>query len=274
MVRYGMLVDLKSCFGCRACFVACKNVNEIPVGEYNGREYYRARPKDRELGNYPYVVRNTTPLLCMQCQDPPCISVCPVPGAISKRKDGIVVIDQTKCTGDQLCIAACPYDAIYYRADKKVADKCDLCASRIDAGKQPICATTCIANALIFGDLDDPNSLVSSQVKELDARPLHAEYGTSPSVYYTSHSAMLHASVKDSAGAIVQGATATLTNLETGAAVTASSDGEGRVVFRNLKIRGAYSLMVEMDGYNPKNMGVVYIADDYTDLKAVKLFQR
>jgi Fe-S-cluster-containing dehydrogenase component len=274
MVRYGMLIDLKSCFGDRACFVACKNVNEIPVGEYKGREYYRIRPRDIELGTYPYVVRNTTPILCMQCQNPPCVDACPTTGAIYKRSDGIVVVDEKKCTGCQFCVSACPYDALYYRADKKVVDKCDFCASELDAGKQPVCVTNCPGEAMVFGDLDNPNSELSVKIRELNAKLLHPEYGTKPSVYYKPHAAVLHAAVADSAGGVVQGANAMLTDLETGAAVTVTADKEGRLFFRRLKVGEVYSLTVNVDGYYTKMLGAVYIRDEYTDLKTISLYKR
>jgi tetrathionate reductase subunit B len=272
MVRYGMLIDVKKCISDRACDAACKNVNEIPVGEYNGREYYRMRPKDIELGTYPYVVRNNTQILCMQCEYPPCVAACPVRGALYKRSDGIVIVDAKKCNGCQLCIPACPYDALYYRADTKVVDKCDFCASYRDlaAGQLPVCVESCVGSCRTFGDLDDPKSEVSMRIQELNAKPLHPEYGTKPSIYYTPHSAVLHAAVTDAAGKIVR-ATATLTNLETGATVTAATDKEGRFVFRRLKVGEAYSLAVNVDGYYTKMLGTVYIRDEYTDLKTMYL---
>ena len=106
MTRYGMLIDLKSCIGCKSCMIACKCNNDIPVSEYEGREYYRIWPMEVELGKYPYVVRNMTPLLCMQCEDPPCVDVCPIPEALYKRKDGIILVDEDKCDGCRLCIQA------------------------------------------------------------------------------------------------------------------------------------------------------------------------
>ena len=79
--------------------MVCKANHGIPVGEYAGREYYRIWPMEVELGKYPYVVRNLTPLLCMQCETPPCVVVCQIPGAIYRREDGIVLIDEKKCNG-------------------------------------------------------------------------------------------------------------------------------------------------------------------------------
>ena len=73
---------------------ACKAAHDIPVGEYDGREYYRIWPAEVEKGTYPYVIRDMTPWLCMQCNDPPCVSVCPVPGAIYRRGDGIILVDE------------------------------------------------------------------------------------------------------------------------------------------------------------------------------------
>ncbi|GAG78243.1 unnamed protein product, partial [marine sediment metagenome] len=134
MVRYGMVIDLRCCTGCKVCMTACKGNHNIPFGEHEGREYYRIWPVEVELGAYPYVIRNMTPWLCMQCEEPPCMDACPIPGAIYRRGDGIVLIDEGKCNGCKLCIPACPYDALYFREDIGVVDKCTFCVENIDEG--------------------------------------------------------------------------------------------------------------------------------------------
>ena len=127
MTRYGILMNVHQCLGCRTCMLACKNVWNIPADDetgvpnnYNGREYYRIWPVDAEMGKYPYVTRNETIMRCMQCKNPPCVAACPIPGALTQRSDGIVVINTALCVGDKYCISACPYDAIYFRADLNV----------------------------------------------------------------------------------------------------------------------------------------------------------
>ena len=102
--RWIMAVDLRKCVGCHACTVACKAENKLPPGVVY-------RPViETEMGEYPNVARRFIPVSCMQCDEPPCVPVCPV-HATYKRPDGIVEIDYDSCIGCRYCIAACPYGA-------------------------------------------------------------------------------------------------------------------------------------------------------------------
>lgn len=190
MARYGMVIDLALCMRCRACMVACKTEHEIPTGKHAGHEYYRIGVLEFERGSYPTVKRIFAPVLCMQCSVAPCIDVCPISGAISRRADGIVVVDKDKCNGCKLCIRVCPYDALYFDEERRVVDKCDFCAERLKQDMEPACVATCMGRAITFGDLDDPDSEVSQLVKRKDVnpdRPLFLRYFSElfkPSVYY------------------------------------------------------------------------------------------
>jgi tetrathionate reductase subunit B len=193
MIRYGLLIDLELCTGCKACMTVCKGNHNIPYGEYEGREYYRLWPEEKEVGSYPYVIRNLTPWLCMQCADAPCVRVCPISGALRQRDDGIVVVDKLLCNGCRQCLTACPYGALYFRQDKGVVDKCDLCVENIDED------AACPTDAIVFGDIGDPKNHLSRIILEKQARPLHPEYDTRPAVFYTSHASRLRGSVIDAA---------------------------------------------------------------------------
>ena len=253
MTRYGMLIDLKSCIGCRACMTACKCNHDIPVGEYKGREYYRIWPKEEELGRYPYVVRNFTPLLCMQCAAPPCVEACPIPGAIYKREDGIILVDWEKCDGCRRCIQACPYDAIYLRGDKGVVDKCTFCYELVDRGLKPECVKACASDAMLFGDLDDPESRISELIKSLHARPLNPEYGTTPSVYYTAHAGRMRGTVWDPmAEKPVQAASVVLKESDTGMSFSTTTDANGVFFFWRLNVGKTYNISIEAEGYSTK----------------------
>lgn len=217
MSKYGMVIDLKRCFGCRACVAACKTENMVQRGNYWNfvLEY--------EQGKYPNVRRIFTPMNCMHCEEPACMKACPEK-AISKNKYGVVLIDYDRCKGRKYCIAACPYGVIHFIGKEKtfypdgqkipyetlpaearhplhrkkpgIAEKCTLCWHRIEKalneGKKPgsdydtspACIKVCPANARYFGDLDDPNSEVSRLIAEKRAVQLKKEYGTRPRVYY------------------------------------------------------------------------------------------
>lgn len=102
--RWVMVIDLRKCVGCHACTIACVAENKLPPGVV-----YRP-VLEEEIGAYPNVARRFIPRPCMQCDNPPCVPVCPV-HATWKRVDGIVVIDYEQCIGCRYCITACPYGA-------------------------------------------------------------------------------------------------------------------------------------------------------------------
>lgn len=209
MTRYVMVADLRRCVGCQTCTAACKLTNATPPG------VQWRKVLDIELGEYPAPERIFMPVGCQHCSDPPCMDVCPST-ATDQRDDGIVTIDYDICIGCAYCAVACPYQARYkvekpvfaygaaMRVEEKrfderrlgVAQKCTFCSDRIDAGKAlglkpgvdpdatPACANACIADALTFGDLEDPDSNVSKLLSENTWFQMHEELGTNPGFYY------------------------------------------------------------------------------------------
>lgn len=197
MARYGMVIDTNRCVGCDACTLACKVQNGTPPG------VLLARVLEKEEGKYPNVKRTYLPVLCFHCQDPLCVKACPSK-ALSKRPDGIVVVDKDRCCGVKACMAACPYDALhfyenhrgyfgetltpieqyYYRRHRPgTVLKCDFCSERVAQGMVPACVEACPVSCRYFGDLEDPKSQVSQLVKK-EARQVLPEAGTNPSVFY------------------------------------------------------------------------------------------
>ncbi|MCB1435553.1 MAG: 4Fe-4S dicluster domain-containing protein [Rhodobiaceae bacterium] len=209
MTRWAMVADLRRCVGCQTCTASCKLTNATPPG------VQWRKVLDIETGEYPDVRRTYVPVGCMHCDEPPCLDVCPST-ATRKRADGIVTIDYDICIGCAYCAVACPYQARYKvtkrdfaydrentseeaREDPKrmgVAQKCTFCVERIDFGLEngltpgidpdatPACVNSCIADALAFGDLDDPNSNVSRLLAENKSFRMHEELGTGPGFHY------------------------------------------------------------------------------------------
>jgi molybdopterin-containing oxidoreductase family iron-sulfur binding subunit len=184
--------------------MACKTANHTPPG------VFWARVLTGEVGSFPNAVRQALPVLCMHCDEPSCLEVCPT-GATQMTDDGIVIVEKDQCMGCEYCIMACPYGARYsvkkwesYFPDglplspleefqKKaweeksgcgVATKCDFCRDRISEGRDPACVEVCPAKARIFGDLDDPNSEVSILIRTHRGEVLNPELGNKPKVYY------------------------------------------------------------------------------------------
>lgn len=218
--RWVMVIDLRKCVGCHACTVACIAENKLPPGVV-----YRPVIEE-EIGVYPNVSRRFIPRPCMQCDNPPCVPVCPV-GATYTNKEGIVEMNYERCIGCRYCITACPYSArtadfgFTYTGDTPGAEglilgreasddyerapnfeygrqysregrgspvgnarKCHFCQHRILQGQLPACVTTCIGRATLFGDANDPESLVAELIASPNVTRLREELGTEPRVYY------------------------------------------------------------------------------------------
>lgn len=206
-----MVIDLRNCIGCGACAVSCARANTTETNMW--RRVF-------DCGTSATVERRrlSLPMSCMHCRVPPCHKVCPTT-ATYIRDDGIVDIDSKKCIGCGYCIVACPYLArvIILRNDAlqekrvmttsvkenlmednhcSVATKCNFCMHRVDEGlanglepgldpeATPACVVNCTANALHFGDLDNPQSEVSLLLQESRVMCLQEELGTRPAVYY------------------------------------------------------------------------------------------
>jgi Fe-S-cluster-containing dehydrogenase component len=176
-MQYGFLIDHDRCIGCHACTVACKSENSVPVGNF------RTWVKYTEHGRFPEVKRHFAVLRCNHCTKAPCVTICPV-NALEKRADGIVDIDRDACIGCRACMQACPYDAIYLNEDLGAVEKCHFCAHRVEKGLEPACAVVCPENAIIAGDLHDPESTISKLVKANDTLVRRPEQRTGPNVHY------------------------------------------------------------------------------------------
>ena len=177
-VRWGMLVDQRRCIGCHSCTIACKSENNVPLG------YWRSWVKGIQKGTFPDVGSLYLRRLCNHCDVAPCVQVCPVQATVRRPEDGVVVMYYGKCIGCGMCISACPYDARFFNPIRNTADKCDFCTARIDEGLRPACVEACVSRALVFGNLDDPNSEISRQLAAIGTSVIKPELGTKPKVFY------------------------------------------------------------------------------------------
>ncbi len=175
--NYAIVIDTRKCVGCNACTVACKYENHVPGG------YYRSWVFQMDKGRYPAVTRAKIPHYCNQCKVAPCLDVCPV-NATYRSTGGIITVDTEACIGCGACVESCPYAARYLDPETEKADKCNMCFNRVTAGLLPACVSNCMAHALYFGDLSDPDSEVSRLLKEHRYETLMPEYGTKPNVFY------------------------------------------------------------------------------------------
>ena len=154
MTQYAIITDLNRCVGCLACTVACKAVNNVPVGAF-WIKTLRVGPNPIEggSGDWPDVEMYFLPIQCQHCADPECVKVCPT-GASHKAADGTVQIDKSKCIGCQFCAMSCPYNVRYLDEEERVVEKCTLCEQKIAQGELPQCVAQCGSRARFFGDLE------------------------------------------------------------------------------------------------------------------------
>lgn len=141
-MSYSLRLDKDRCISCKACEVHCQVWQRVPVGMRLGAHLHDG-PFVHE-GRVSLRVRYTA---CRSCDNAPCLEVCPS-GAMRRREDGIVYIDEALCVGCESCGRACPWHVPQYDAAAGKMRKCDLCRDRLDAGLLPACVTGCVTNAL------------------------------------------------------------------------------------------------------------------------------
>ena len=206
--------DTTKCIGCCHCVDACKLENHVPEEPQYNRTWVERHvvaadgavfvdspdggihgfpPASTAPGAEGVAVRQSlfVSRLCMQCENPPCVSICPV-SATYRTPDGVVLVDQERCIGCGYCVVACPYGARYLvpngaelpNGNAGVADKCTWCYHRITKGRLPACVEECPTQARVFGDLNDPDSPVNLVLRNKRVEVLKPELGTKPRVFY------------------------------------------------------------------------------------------
>ncbi|HWO01232.1 MAG TPA: 4Fe-4S dicluster domain-containing protein [Blastocatellia bacterium] len=176
-MKYGFLIDHRKCIGCHACTVACKSENEVPLGTF------RTWVKYIEKGEYPDTRRFFSVMRCNQCEDAPCITICPVT-ALYRRDNGIVDFNGDRCIGCKSCMQACPYDALYINPNTNTAEKCNYCAHRVEAQLEPACVIVCPVQAIVSGDMDDSESRISRLIASEPTTVRKPEANTRPKLHY------------------------------------------------------------------------------------------
>jgi len=225
MTRWAMAIDLDRCTACQACVVACQVENNVPptgsrdAEKGRGISWMRLVPlREGEHGTRPGL--RLIPMPCMHCERPPCTKVCPT-HATGIDAEGLVGQIYSRCIGCRYCTTACPYTVRQFNWDRPewvdpmqdglspdvsirprgVVEKCSFCHHRLQRARDqarfedrelregdyvPACVESCPAEAMFFGDLDDPRSSVARLSDSPRAFRLLEELGTKPKVIYLS----------------------------------------------------------------------------------------
>ena len=203
--QWGIVVDLRRCDGCKYCTVACQKTHYLSQDQ----EWIKVYEVENSNGNKIFM-----PRLCMQCENPPCVKVCPVE-ATFKNPEGVVLVNQHRCIGCRMCMAACPYEARYFNftdppkppspfdnpmpefpvpQQRGTVGKCILCVHYTEKGRLPACVEACRMGALYIADLNSQvmtNGVgetyqLSQFLRENDAIRLKEDFNTSPRAWYVA----------------------------------------------------------------------------------------
>lgn len=192
-VRWGMLIDTAQCKpGCNDCVTACNKENGLSGGTAvtDSQWIRKVDLKDISTGR-----EISLPMMCQHCENPPCVDVCPT-GASFKRVDGIVLVDKHRCIGCRYCMMACPYKARSFVHEplhdqnpdvprgKGTVESCTFCVHRLDQGKQPACAEACPNKAIVFGNLNDPQSEISKKIVSVASIQIRADLELNTGIHY------------------------------------------------------------------------------------------
>ena len=272
-MRYGIAIDSARCMACYACFMACKDEHcgwDTTVSKaqpHMGQFWMDIREWERG-DNERRIKTATVPTPCSHCQNPACAGAATVEGAVYVREDGIVIIDPEKAKGQKAIAEACPIGAIYWNEEEQIPQKCTMCAHLLDdpdyPGKEPRCVEACPNQALIFGDLDDPNSDISKKIAAGKVTQLAGLEGIETNVVHLNvPTAFLAGTVylpEDDEVAIGAHVKATC---ECGTVFEMDTNWAGDYEFEDLPKDKQFTIEITMDGFKPVTLTAVTDSDHY-----------
>ncbi|MBP1626409.1 MAG: bthL 2 [Holophagaceae bacterium] len=277
MKKVNLIIDVARCHDCNNCFISCKDEHwdndHSPIAVSQPRHGHRWMDiLNIERGKYPLQDVCYLPKPCMHCEDAPCIQASG-DGAVYRREDGIVIIDPEKAAGREDLAASCPYGAIYWNEEKKLPQKCTMCAHLLDQGwEQPRCSHSCATGAMEFVLLEDAE--MQQRVEAEGLEHFHPEYKTRPRVWYKNLFRFTKCHIAGSVAIdygleCAVGAKVTITHQKSGEVWTTLANNYGNFKLDGFeKKSGKYRIDVELNGITKScvfeltesiNLGVIHL---------------
>ena len=269
MSKWNLIIDIENCTNCNMCVLACQDehvdnsfpgyAEEMPK---HGARWIEIMRKER--GQAPMIDVAYMPVMCQHCDDAPCIKAAEN-DAVSKRSDGIVIIDPVKAKGQKKLVESCPYNAIWWNEDLQIPQHWIFDAHLLDDGwKQPRAASVCATEAIVSKKVTDAE--MAKIVAEEGLEVLHPEYGTKPRVYYKNmyryNKCFIGGSVaaeKDGTSDCIEGAHVKLIQ-NNDVIAEANTDVFGDFKFDKLNEKsGSYKVEISVEGYAVKFVDVELI---------------
>jgi Fe-S-cluster-containing dehydrogenase component len=283
-MRLGIAIDTRMCMSCYCCFTACKDehcgydsalsAKQPMMGQFwmNIREWERG-------DNSRHIKTATVPTPCSHCQDPSCMKAAKN-GAVYKRPDGIVIIDPEKSRGQKAIVDACPIGAVYWNKELEIPQKCTMCAELLDDPnylsylgdsklKVPRCVEACPNKALVFGDLDDPDSAISKMIAENRVTQLEQFEGKETNVVHLNIPTVFLAGTvyhPKNMEEVCIGADVRLTCRETGESWKTRTNYFGDWEVEWLPKNKTIDIKITFKGYKPAAYSAVTDTDHYMDM--------
>ncbi len=280
MKKWYLTIDVAKCENCGNCLMACRDEHTgndwpkyaAPQAEHGGK-WIEVSGKER--GQYPFIDVAYLPVTCMHCDQAPCMEA-GKPDAVSKRPDGIILIDPQKARGQRNIVAACPYGAISWNEELNLPQKCTLCAHLLDKGwTETRCVQSCPTGALRLMHTEEARMDETARAEQLQT--YLPERGTRPRVYYRNLERFTHCFIAGSVATrngaaedCVEGAEVILRNGKDEKIAVNITDNYGDFKFDGLpQNSGKYIITIRRGDDNIKtvecvlkdslNVGVVYL---------------
>jgi Fe-S-cluster-containing dehydrogenase component len=269
MARYGIAIDTDQCMACYNCVIACKDEHcgfstAVSAPQpHIGQKWIRIDSSERGNDSRRIKTLNVA-VTCTHCHDAPCQKAAEN-GAVYTRPDGIVIIDPEKAKGQKQLVDSCPVNAIYWNDDLELPQKCTMCAHLLDEGyKMPRCVEACPNEAMVFGDLDDPDSEINRFIRQGRVTPLEGLAEIETNVIYMNIPTIFAAgSVYLPDGEPADGASIRIVSMKTGEALTTRTNYFGDWEFEGLEKGADYTVEIRFSGNKEETIRFAADADKF-----------